>query len=264
MPAWRRNHFAHVLSQTTAGPEVVLFAATFNTYFHPKTLRAAVKVLQAGGYTVVSPMPAGSSRPLCCGRTFLNVGLVEEAKAEARRTLEALAPYVDRGIPIVGLEPSCLLTLRDEFLAMYPGEAANKLAERAMLFEEVLVAEHRRGKLALPLGPLPASTIAVHTHCHQKAFGLGSTVEDVLRWIPAVEVELMDSGCCGMAGAFGYEAEHYEVSMKIGELDLLPKVRSLHMDTLIVADGFSCRHQIRDGAARSASHVASVLERALV
>ena len=132
-----------------------------------------------------------------------------------------------------------------------------------MLFEEFLVREREQGRLDLPLKPVPEPRALLHGHCHQKAFGAMSAVERVLALVPGLAVETIASGCCGMAGAFGYEAEHYEVSMKIGELDLLPAVRAADVDTLIVADGTSCRHQIKDGAQRSAVHVARVLERAL-
>lgn len=247
----------------TADAEVVLLADTFTTYFERETASAAVNVLTAAGYRVATPLPAGGGRPLCCGRTFLNAGLVEEARAEARRVIETLTPYVERGVPIVGLEPSCLLTLRDEFAAMLPGEETAQLAERAMLFEEFLAAEHDAGRLNLPLNALAQKRLLLHGHCHQKAFDQVSSVENVLRLIPGAEVELIESGCCGMAGSFGSEAEHYETSMKMAELDLLPRVRKANGDTLIVADGTSCRTQINHGTGRDAMHVARVLELAL-
>jgi Fe-S oxidoreductase len=188
---------------------------------------------------------------------------VDEAKAEARRTLTALAPFVERGVPVVGLEPSCLLTMRDEFLAMGLGEAAERLAGQALLFEEFLAREHAAGRLSLPLRELPERTALLHGHCHQKAFDAVRPIETVLGLIPGLSVKTIESSCCGMAGAFGYEATHYEVSMKMGELSLLPAVREAGRDALIVADGTSCRHQIADGAQREAVHVALVLERAL-
>ena len=243
--------------------EVVLLADTFTTYFERETAVAAVNVLTAAGYRVATPLPADGGRPLCCGRTFLNAGLVEEARAEARRVIETLRPYVGRGVPIVGLEPSCLLTLRDEFAAMLPGEETAQLAGRAMLFEEFLAAENDAGRLNLPLKALAQKRLLLHGHCHQKAFDQVTSVENVLRLIPGAEVELIESGCCGMAGSFGYEAEHYETSMKMAELDLLPRVRKADGNTLIVADGTSCRTQINHGTGRDALHVARVLELAL-
>ena len=264
MPAWRRDTFegasTHVSSK---GPEVVLFADTFNRYFEPENLQAAVRVLEAAGYRVLTPVPTDMPRPLCCGRTFLSSGLVDEAKKEAQRTLDTLMPYVEKGIPIVGLDPSCLLTFRDEFGGFLPGEGTRALAKQAMLFEEFLVAEHDAGRLKLNLRSLGKSKALVHGHCHQKAFGVMSTVENVMSWIPGLDTELIESSCCGMAGAFGYEAEHYDVSMKMAELNLLPTIRASSDSTVIVADGTSCRGQIRDGSGREGLHVAKVLELAL-
>ncbi len=183
---------------------------------------------------------------------------------EARRLIEALRPYLARGLPVLGLEPSCLLTLRDEFTAMLPGADSENLARRALLLEEFLAAEHAAGRLRLALRALPQRRALLHGHCHQKAFGVMPAVVAVLGLVPGLEVEPVEAGCCGMAGAFGYEAEHYGMSMRMGELGLLPAVRSAAPKTLIVADGTSCRQQIRDGAGRAAVHVARVLERALV
>jgi FAD/FMN-containing dehydrogenase/Fe-S oxidoreductase len=249
----------------TAVGEVVLWADTFNNWFEPDNLRAARRVLQAGGYRVhvARAADAEPSRPLCCGRTFLAAGRVDEARAEARRTLTALAPFVERGVPVVGLEPSCLLTMRDEFLAMGLGEAAQRLARQALLFEEFLAREQAAGRLSLPLKALPQAEALLHGHCHQKAFDAVRPIETVLGLVPGLSVKTVESSCCGMAGAFGYEADHYEVSMKMGELSLLPAVRKADANTLVVADGTSCRHQIADGASREAVHVAIVLERAL-
>jgi Fe-S oxidoreductase len=188
--------------------------------------------------------------------------MVDEARAEARRVLAALAPYVERGTPVVGLEPSCLLGLRDEFKAMLPGAETDALAAQAMLFEEFLVREQQAGRLGLKLNPLPGKAL-LHGHCHQKSFGAMPAVQRALSLVPELKVETIESSCCGMAGSFGYEADHYEVSMKMAELALLPKVRAAGEDTILVADGTSCRHQIEDGAARKAVHVAQVLARAL-
>ena len=214
----------------------------------------------------------GNARPLCCGRTFLASGLVDQARAEARRTIAALQPYVERGLPIIGLEPSCLYTLRDEFKSMLPGAESEALAARALLFEEFLAAEHQAGRLNLKLQALPQKKALLHGHCHQKAFDAMSAVERVLGLVPELKVKTLESSCCGMAGAFGYEAVHYDVSMKMAEAALLPAVRKADANTLLVADGTSCRHQIHDGlktgekrgtAEREAMHVAQVLARAL-
>ena len=177
--------------------------------------------------------------------------------------LAALAPHAERGLPVVGLEPSCLLTLRDEFKAMLPGAGSEALAGRALLFEEFLEREGNAGRLNLNLAALPEKRALLHGHCHQKAFGAMSSVQRVLGLVPELEVETIESSCCGMAGSFGYEAELYDVSLKMAELSLMPKVRAAGSDTLIVADGTSCRHQIGDLSTRKPVHVARVLARAL-
>ena len=181
--------------------------------------------------------------------------------------VEALAPHVAAGATIVGLEPSCLLSLRDEFLVMGLGEAAEKLSARALMIEEFLAREAKASRLKLPLHALPQKRVLVHGHCHQKAFDAMSPVVAVLKLIPDLQVEVIESSCCGMAGSFGYEAAHYDVSMKMAEQSLLPAVRKAGADTLVVADGTSCRHQIADGTratgAREALHVARVLAQAL-
>jgi Fe-S oxidoreductase len=189
--------------------------------------------------------------------------MIDEAKAEARRTLAALVPYARRGVAIVGLEPSCMLGMRDEFLNYGLGEDAELVARHAMLFEEFLVRERAAGRLTLPLKPLPQREALLHGHCHQKAFAVMTPIQTALGWIPGLATTTVASGCCGMAGAFGYQAEHHQLSMQMAEQALLPAVRSASNATLIVADGFSCRHQIRDGARRDALHVASVLAMAL-
>ena len=291
LPVWRRDQFlprarpatpaltteagpaptplAEFLAGVTAAPrrEVVLWADTFNNYFESDNLHAARRVLESAGYQVhlarAAEDDAEPNRPLCCGRTHLSVGSVEQARAEARRTLTALAPYVERGVAVVGLEPSCLLTMRDEFLVLGLGEPAVALARQAFLFEEFLVREHDAGRLKLRLQALAQSQALVHGHCHQKAFDAVSPIIKVLKWIPGLAVELIDSGCCGMAGSFGYDARHYEVSMKMAELSLLPAVRAAEPDTLVITDGTSCRQQITHGAEREARHVALILAQAL-
>jgi FAD/FMN-containing dehydrogenase/Fe-S oxidoreductase len=246
LPKWRTDFFA---DEGEAHGDVVLFVDTFNRYFEPENARAALKVLKAAGNRVYAP------RGLCCGRTFLSVGLVDEAKREARKMLEALAPYVAKGVPIVGLEPSCLFSLRDEF----PGLVGDALAKGSFLFEEFLACNP--GKLKFKE---MKAQLLLHGHCHQKAFDAMPAVEKVLRMLPGAEVQTVQTSCCGMAGSFGYEAEHYEVSMKMAEISLLPAIRNSSAETLLVADGTSCRHQIADGTGRQAVHVARVLEQALL
>jgi FAD/FMN-containing dehydrogenase/Fe-S oxidoreductase len=240
------------------GRDVVLFADTFTTWFEPDNARAARAVLEAAGYRVHAPEPAGQ-RPLCCGRTFLAAGLVDEARNEAQVVLDALGPFVAAGVPVVGLEPSCLLTMRDEFAALLPGAATSALAGQALLLEEFLWREHGAGRLRLTLRANGLRRALAHGHCHQKAFGAMDAVTGCLGLVPGLEVQVIESSCCGMAGAFGYEAEHHAISLRMAELALLPAVRAAAPDTLLVADGTSCRHQIRDGAGREAVHVACVL-----
>jgi Fe-S oxidoreductase len=266
LPKWRRDIFDDATTAPAAdnGDQVVLFADTFNRYFERENLDAALVVLHAGGYRVHVAKPAdGTARPLCCGRTFLSIGKVDEAKKEAERTLAALAPYLDGGTPVIGLEPSCILGFRDEIPAIVKSEQANKLAEYALLFEEFLAREANSGRLHLPFNAI-ASRALVHGHCHQKAFDVLAPVEQVLSLIPDLAVELVESSCCGMAGAFGYAADTIDVSLAMGELSLLPAVRKAPADAIIVADGTSCRHQIRDGTGREALHVARVLASALI
>lgn len=244
------------------GREVVLLADTFNRSYERENLDAALAVLIAGGYRVHLPKPLDDTRPLCCGRTFLSAGLVEQARTELDRLIATYAPFAARGVPIIGLEPSCLLTLRDELLSLRADEPARKVSTHALLFEEFLAREAEAGRLALPLGTINAKAV-VHGHCHQKSFGAFKPVEKVLRLVPGLDIKTIESSCCGMAGAFGYGADTYEASIEMAELSLLPAVRAADQDTLIVADGTSCRHQIRDGSGRTPLHVANVLAMSL-
>ena len=264
LPAFRRDVFkpdAEVFGPE-AGHEVVLFADTFNRIYERENLDAALRVLAEGGYRVHLPRAIDRTRPLCCGRTFLSAGMVDQARIELDRLVATYAPFAARGMPIVGLEPSCLLTLRDELLSLRSDEVARSISAHALLFEEFLVREAEAGRLQLPLGAI-ANRALVHGHCHQKSFGAFKPVEKVLRLVPDLTVESVESSCCGMAGAFGYGADTYQASIDMAELSLLPAVRRADDTTLIVADGTSCRHQIRDGTARSPLHVARVLAMSL-
>jgi Fe-S oxidoreductase len=264
LPEWRRDVFAPdgEVFGPAGGHEVVLFADTFNRTYERENLDAALKVLVAGGYRVHLPKPSSGSRPLCCGRTFLSAGLVDHARAELDRLVATYTPFAARGVPIVGLEPSCLLTLRDELLSLRSDETAKTISAQALMFEEFLVREAAAGRLSLPLKPI-ASKAVVHGHCHQKSFGAFKPVEQALRLIPDLKVETIESSCCGMAGAFGYGADTYDVSIEMAELSLLPAIRRAETDTLVIADGTSCRHQIKDGTDRSALHVARALAMSL-
>ena len=261
LPRWRSDWFRdrEVGSESA---DVVVFADTFNRYFEPENLRAALRVLRAGGYRVAVPMPADGARPLCCGRTFLAAGKVKEARREARRVIETLAPFVARGATIVGLEPSCIMGFRDEIPAMIKGDAARLLSGRVVLFEEFLAREAEEGRLNLSLNAAPGLAL-LHGHCHQKSFDTMGAVEATLRLVPDLAVETIESSCCGMAGSFGFAAETIDVSLAMGELSLLPAVRKAPADVIVVANGTSCRHQIHDGTGRRAMHVAQVLARSL-
>ncbi|HET7728614.1 MAG TPA: FAD-linked oxidase C-terminal domain-containing protein, partial [Usitatibacter sp.] len=238
---------------------IVLFPDTFNNWFEPANLAAAARVLAATGHAVIVPR-ADDARPLCCGRTYLTAGMVEEARFEARRTMEALEPHLDAGTPIVGLEPSCLFTFRDEYGAMFPGDALAAKLAGAKLADEYLAAELREGRIAPPWRKPSAETLRVHGHCHQKAFGTFEATLALLRSLPGAKVEAIESSCCGMAGSFGHE--HYDVAMKMGESSLLPAVRAAP-DATIVAAGTSCRQQIVHGTGRDARHPFVVLAESL-
>ncbi|WP_431047938.1 FAD-binding and (Fe-S)-binding domain-containing protein [Roseateles sp. L2-2] len=271
LPKWRSDTFwradlpfstgEELLRHAAAGGKAaVLFVDTFNGSFETENALAAVRVLKAAGYALHAVTKDDGHH--CCGRTFLATGMVAQAKAKAGALIEALLPFAQAGIPVVGLEPSCLLTLRDETLVMGLGEPARTVAGVALLFEEFIAREMDAGHFALDLRPA-GRPILLHGHCHQKAFGAVAPILQVLRLIPEAQPELIESSCCGMAGSFGYEAGHYEVSMQMAEATLLPAVRK-HPDAIVVADGTSCRHQIHDGAQREALHVARLLDSLLI
>ena len=243
---------------------MVLWVDTFSRYFEPDIAYAAHAVLQAAGYQVIVAEPAQPGRPLCCGRTWLAQGMVAEAQAEARRTLAALLPHAAAGRPIVGLEPSCLLALRDEYKALGLGEAALTVARQALLFEEFISKEHSAQTLKLSL-KTPAGRpgpLLVHGHCHQKAAGAMKSMRKVLKLIPGLQFELVESSCCGMAGSFGLEAEHAGIVLDMAGLALLPRLRETP-EAGLLANGFSCRQQIHDTDGRQPRHLAQLLRDAL-
>lgn len=273
LPRWRSDTFWRdrdpamfasrdvVIAAARAGHKTaVLFVDTFNGTFESENAFAAARVLKAAGYLLHTVEKAGGHH--CCGRTYLSAGMVDEAKARAGALIDALLPLAEAGIAIVGLEPSCLLTLRDEALVMGLGEKAVKVSTQALLFEEFIAREAKAGRFDARFEPA-GRPILLHGHCHQKAFAAVTPILEVLRLIPGAKPELIESSCCGMAGSFGYEASHHAVSMQMAELSLLPAVRKAP-DAIVVADGTSCRHQIADGADREAVHVARLLDGLLV
>jgi glycerol-3-phosphate dehydrogenase subunit C len=246
--------------------DVILFIDTFALHFEPEIAEAAHEVLTAAGYRVITlhalPDDEEPNRALCCGRTYLSLGQVEKARREARRLQAALRPALAAGTPIVGLEPSCILSLRDDHLKLGLGEEAVALSKQVYLFEEFIAREHDRKRFTLELKALQHGKTLVHGHCHQKAVGAMKSLRKVLRLIPEFEFEFIEASCCGMAGSFGLEAEHADISMKMAELDLLPALRAAP-DAIILANGFSCRHQIREGVDRQPVHVALLLRDAI-
>jgi len=254
------------IESVSSDRDVILFVDTFATYFEPEIAQAAHQVLSAAGYNVITLQAlandAEPDRALCCGRTYLSLGQVDAARYEAQRMHQALRPALEKGIPIVGLEPSCILSLRDDHLKLGLGEDAVALSKQVYLFEEFIAKEHDRKRFTLEFKPLPQGKTLVHGHCHQKAVGAMKSLRKVLRLIPEFEFEFIEASCCGMAGSFGVEAEHAAISMQMAELDLLPALRATP-EANILANGFSCRHQIREGVNRQPAHVALLLRDAL-
>ncbi|MDP7064330.1 MAG: hypothetical protein QGH08_04725, partial [Arenicellales bacterium] len=225
-------------------------------WFEPENGEALIDVL-AGAGCRVHIAGADDKRPLCCGRTFLAAGLIDEARHEARRLLMALKPFINQGIPLVGLEPACILTLRDEYDVLLSASETKGLTDMTFLLEEYLVKQS--AVLSLNLGPIPYKQAALHCHCHQKAFATAKDVETVLNWIPELTVNPINSSCCGMAGDFGQWAKTHEVSMAMAELSLLPALRTLGPDAAVVGGGTSCRQQIHNGTDRDAVHFVQLL-----
>ena len=234
---------------------VLLWADTFNNYFLPATAKAAVNVLEAAGYQVLVPQAN-----LCCGRPLYDFGMLDRAEALLLEILDELSPEIEAGIPIVGLEPSCVAVFRDELLNLFPhDDRAKKLASQTFLLSEFL--ERNSGNAPLPQFPRKA---LLHGHCHHKSIMKMTAEESLLRRI-GIDFQAPAPGCCGMAGSFGFERDKdkYNISVAIGELELLPAVRKAPDDWLIIADGFSCREQIAQETGRHALHLAEVLHMAL-
>ena len=235
---------------------VVLFSDTFTEYNHPELGHAAVKVLEHMGYQVIVP------KPLCCGRPMLSKGMLDSAKRNAARNVASVLPYVEQGAKLVGLEPSCILSFRDDYVDLLEGDAARRVSESTMLIEEFVLHAQANDGATIRYSGEPGR-VMLQGHCHQKALvGMGKAM-NVLSDIPGCEVSEIPSGCCGMAGSFGLEKEHYDVSLKIGEQVLFPAIREREAGAAVVSEGMSCRHQIEDGTGVKAKHLVEVLADAI-
>lgn len=244
------------------GREVVLLVDCFANHLEPEVAEAALAVLHAAGVGV-HPLVARPGQPLCCGRTAYSAGDVAAARAHAQTLLDALAPHLAAGRAVVGLEPSCLSMLRDEWQQLgLPAQQVQPLVKQAWMLEELLARELDARRLQVDWQPLQAQVL-VHGHCHQKAFGTLKALRKLLAAVPGLQAQWVEGSCCGMAGSFGYEAEHHAASLAMAELALLPAVRAAPPQTLVLASGTSCRHQIRDGAGRTGLHLAQLLAQAL-
>ena len=245
---------------TATGERVVLFADTFHNFNSPGIAKAAARVLDRLGFQVIV-----ADTNACCGRTYLSKGFIPNARNEALNTLNLLSEYIEEGLPVIGLEPSCILTFRDEFLALLPNdERARKLAGLSMMFEQFITKMSLEGRLDNVSWTAEPRHVLLHGHCHQKALVGTSATVAALSLPPNYTVEVVDSSCCGMAGAFGYEKEHVDISRRMAELRLAPAVRAAAPDTLIAAPGTSCRAQIHETASREAQHPAEILLDAMV
>ncbi len=255
----RNGASAGEAGQGAERPKVVLFHDTFMEYNQPELGRDTVEILEAAGYEVVL------AKRKCCGRALISKGLLDKARKFARHNVNVLKAFAEQGIPIVGVEPSCLLTIKDDYRDLLPGPDTELVAAHVTTVDEFLAKLVRDGKLEFSgngAGGQPREVV-LHGHCHQKALvGTGPTLE-VLRALPGANVREVNSGCCGMAGSFGYEHEHYETSIAVGETRLFPDLRETPQDAVIVADGISCRQQIAHGVSRRARHLVEVVAEAL-
>lgn len=263
-PVTENQPFDHPALPTQAADlKLVLFVDCYSRHYQPDIANAAIELLQAGGCEVqlVYPLPNASDpdRPLCCGRTYLAQGLVKQAREEALRVINALLPWVEQGYPVVGLEPSCLLAIRDDYRVLGLGDAADQVSRQAWLLEEFLARELRSGKLQLAFTPDPdGQPLLVHGHCHQKAVGAMKSMRKLLGYLSDTQVEFIEASCCGMGGSFGYEQEHLALSKAMAEQSLLPSLRS-QPQARVIANGFSCRQQISSGSEHRPLHIAQLL-----
>ncbi|SHO57060.1 (Fe-S)-binding protein [Vibrio quintilis] len=253
-------------ARTDNASAVVLLIDSFTALFHPEAATDALRVLTAAGYQVITLHPASTGRksPNDSGRSLFSQGYIERATQQAAQLLDSLRPHLQANRKIIGLEPSALLMLRDEYLMMHLGEAAISLAKQALLFEEFIARASKAGRFQAQFKPLSAgSTVLVHGHCHQKAVGAMKSVRKVLRLIPDLPFQFIEASCCGMAGSYGFESEHAYSSAEMAALGLLPGLDA-DPDALVVCNGFSCNHQIVALRNRQPIHLATLLARQLL
>ena len=264
LPKWRKDFFKDdelpnsIILNSNKLP-VIMFVDTFSRYFEPENIRSAIKVLKAAGYYPFLPSPKVSKKPLCCGRTYLSNGLIDKAKAEGKLILKTFLPYLKDGIPVVGLEPSCILSFRDELPALINDPNINLLKNNSFTFEELL--SKQCDKLNFKK---MNKKVLLHGHCHQKAFDAVKPIESVLGMIEGLKVETIDTSCCGMAGSFGYNKNTYDISLKMAKERLFPAIMKTKEDITVIADGTSCRCQIKDGINRESVHVARFLDKNII
>jgi Fe-S oxidoreductase len=256
-PAWFRKRDA---SAPGARGEAVFFHDTFTDYYHPEVGQAAVRILEALGYSVVLAERTG-----CCGRPAISKGLLPTARKWARRNVDALLPYAQKGVPIIGTEPSCLLTFRDEYPELLRDEDSKTLAGQTFLLDELLatLAAEDPEQVAALFRDDVEREVLLHAHCHQKAIVGPEPTLRMLNLVPGYRASLVETSCCGMAGSFGFEAEHYEISKAMGSLKLFPAVEAVSAETAIAITGVSCRQQIGPFTSRPPRHAIELVAEAL-
>ncbi len=264
LPKWRQDYFRDNelpsnLNTNEKSIPVILFVDTFNRYYEPENVRSAIKVLKKAGYFPFIPTLENSRKILCCGRTYLTNGLINHAKNEVLNILETYKPYLKNGISIVGLEPSCILSFRDEIPNLIKNEETDYLKNYSYTFEELL-SKHSEELKFKNL----TKKVLLHSHCHQKAFDVVKPIENILKNIKGAEVETIETSCCGMAGSFGYDKDTYDISIKMANEKLFPAINRNKDKTTIIADGISCRCQIKDGLDREAIHLAKFLDQNII
>ena len=264
LPKWRQDFFKdselpNSVDKNDTKIPVILFVDTFNRYYEPENVRSAINVLRAAGYYPFIPVSQNSSNPLCCGRTYLSNGLVDQARFEIEKILTTFEPYLKKGISVVGLEPSCILSFRDELPSLIQSQSSDLLKENSFTFEELLVKNIKNVKFKSL-----NEKILIHGHCHQKAFDVVKPIEQILNKVPELTFETINTSCCGMAGAFGYDKDTYDISMKMANDKLFPAIKKYKANVKVIADGTSCRCQIKDGLNIQAIHLAKFLDKNII